>query len=61
MEARLLSSKFIHPTQVKVITENSTLYLMGLLTPAEEEEAVHLAKSIKGVHSIIKMFETAEE
>jgi len=61
MKARLVSSKDIHPTQVKVLTENGTLYLMGILTPAEEDEAVRLAKSIKGVNSIIKMFETAEK
>jgi osmotically-inducible protein OsmY len=61
MKARLVSSKDIHPTQVKVITENSTLYLMGILTPSEEEEAVRLAQNIKGVNSIIKMFETVEK
>jgi osmotically-inducible protein OsmY len=61
MKARLVSSKDIHPTQVKVITENGTLYLMGILTPAEEEEAIRLAKNIKGVDSIIKMFETVEK
>ncbi|MEY3182637.1 MAG: hypothetical protein RLZ35_622 [Pseudomonadota bacterium] len=61
MKARLVSSKNIHPTQVKVITENGTLYLMGLLTPAEEEQVIDIAKSIKGVNSIIKMFETVEK
>lgn len=61
MKARLVSSKDIHPTQVKVLTENGTLYLMGILTPAEEDEVIRLAKSIKGVDSIIKMFETAEK
>ena len=60
MKTRLLSSRTVQPMQVKVITENGILYLMGLLTEREEDEVIRLAKQIKGVKSIIKMFETIE-
>ena len=45
------------PTRVKVVTENGTVYLMGLLNPQEADDVVNVIRSIKGVQKVVKMFE----
>lgn len=42
---------------VKVVTENSVVYLMGLVTQAEGDAAVEIARSTSGVHRVVKVFE----
>ncbi|MCL6268985.1 BON domain-containing protein [Sansalvadorimonas sp. 2012CJ34-2] len=44
-------------TRVKVVTENGTVYLMGLVTPREAEWAVSIVKESYGVQKIVKVFE----
>ena len=45
------------PTRIKVVTENSVVYLMGLLTRAEADAAADIVKDIQGVQKIVKVFE----
>ena len=42
---------------VKVVTENSVVYLMGLVTQAEGEAAVEIARNTDGVSKVVKVFE----
>lgn len=42
---------------VKVITENGTTYLMGVVTHAQGDLAVQLTQGIGGVQKIVKLFE----
>lgn len=42
---------------VKVVTENSIVYLMGMVTREEAEDAVDIARSIRGVEKVVKVFE----
>lgn len=42
---------------VKVVTENSIVYLMGMVTREEAEDAVDIARSINGVEKVVKVFE----
>jgi osmotically-inducible protein OsmY len=42
---------------IKVVTENGTVYLMGLVTRDEAERAVATARHTTGVQRIIKVFE----
>jgi osmotically-inducible protein OsmY len=42
---------------VKVVTENSVVYLMGIVTNAEAEAAVEIARSTDGVTKVVKVFE----
>ena len=44
-------------TRIKVVTENSVVYLLGLLTRAEADAAADIAKNIQGVQKIVKIFE----
>ncbi|MDP3609898.1 MAG: BON domain-containing protein [Methylophilus sp.] len=42
---------------VKIVTENSVVYLMGLVTKEEAEAAVDIARNTSGVTKVVKVFE----
>ena len=44
-------------TRVKVVTENGTVYLLGLVTQREASAATEQARQIGGVQRIVKLFE----
>lgn len=44
-------------TRVKVVTEHSTTYLLGLVTRAEADAVVEMARRISGVTRVVKVFE----
>lgn len=56
VKAKLLTSGDVDVTKVKVVTENSTVYLMGIITPEEAEVAVDLAKNTDGVAKVMNYF-----
>lgn len=45
---------------VKVVTERGTVYLMGLLTQAEAEQATEIARRVGGVRRVVKFIEYIE-
>lgn len=44
-------------SQVKVVTENGTVYLLGLVTRAEAEFATDIASTTRGVKKVVRAFE----
>jgi osmotically-inducible protein OsmY len=42
---------------VKVVTENSVVYLMGIVNPTEADAAVEIARNTSGVEKVVKVFE----
>ena len=46
--------------RVKVVTEHGTVYLMGLLTQGEADQAVDVVRRIDGVVRVVKVFEYVE-
>ena len=57
VKARLLDSGKINPLHVKVVTENSIVYLMGLVTKEEANEATEVARTTSGVQKVVRVFE----
>jgi osmotically-inducible protein OsmY len=49
------------PNHVKVVTENSTVYLLGLVTTAEADAATEVARTSKGVQRVVKVFEYVDK
>jgi len=49
--------KDFDPTRVKVVTENGTVYLMGLLKPDEADDVVNVVRQVGGVQRVVKIFE----
>ncbi|NOY66414.1 MAG: BON domain-containing protein [Gammaproteobacteria bacterium] len=49
--------KGFDPTRVKVITENGTVYLMGLVKKTEADDVVNITRKVDGVQRVVKIFE----
>ncbi len=48
------------PGKIKVITEDSEVFLIGVVTAAEERRAIDIARHENGVIKVIKVFELVE-
>lgn len=57
IKGRLTQNKDVSSNHVKVVTENSTAFLMGLVTRAEAESAAQTAATTSGVQKVVKVFE----
>ncbi|WP_372739621.1 BON domain-containing protein [Neptunomonas sp.] len=57
IKLQLIADKTIDGTRIKVVTENSSTYLMGLVTEKEASRAVNIIRTIPGVQRIVKVFE----
>jgi osmotically-inducible protein OsmY len=57
IKTKLLAHKEISTTRIKVVTEDSIVYLMGLVTHQEAEIATEIARAISGVDKVIQIFE----
>lgn len=49
--------KGFNGTRVKVVTDNGTVYLMGLLTHKEADAVTEKARQVGGVQRVVKLFE----
>jgi osmotically-inducible protein OsmY len=45
------------PNHVKVVTENSVVYLMGIVNKSEGDAAAEVASTTTGVQRVVKLFE----
>jgi len=45
------------PTRIKVVTSAETVYLLGLVKPAEADKVVDTVKYVSGVRQVVKLFE----
>ncbi len=60
VKTKFLTENKFPANYVKVVTENSVVYLMGLVTQAEGEAAVEIARNTEGVSKVVKVFEFIE-
>lgn len=60
VKTRMLATENFDATRIKVITENRTVYLMGLVSPEHGSQAAEIASKIEGVERVIKLFEYVE-
>ncbi|WP_438970196.1 BON domain-containing protein [Methylophaga sp.] len=57
VKTKMTTDKNTDPFHVKVVTERGVVYLMGLLSHAEADNAVNIVKSSAGVQRVVKIFE----
>ena len=57
VKARFVDANQFNPFHVKVITENSTVYLLGIVTEAEAKAATDLARTTGGVRKVVRLLE----
>ena len=61
VKSSMLFTSDFPSSKIKVVTENSEVFLMGLVTAIEAEKAVQIARNTGGVTKVIKAFEYIEE
>jgi len=57
VKVRMVNNGKFSPQHVKVVTEGGTVYLMGLVSPAEGDAAAEVARTTSGVTRVVKVFE----
>ena len=53
----MLTNKNVPSDQVKVVTENGAVYLMGMISQVDGDSAANLARNVSGVTKVVKVFE----
>ena len=53
----MLTDNQVPSSQVRVIAENGAVYLMGLISQADGDNAANVARNVSGVTKVVKVFE----
>jgi osmotically-inducible protein OsmY len=57
VKSRMVTAQKFNPVHVKVVTEGSVVYLMGLVTRKEADDATQVARTTSGVKRVVRVFE----
>ncbi|MFQ5659111.1 MAG: BON domain-containing protein [Gammaproteobacteria bacterium] len=57
VKSKLLSNENTEGLRIKVVTENGTVYLMGILYKKEAELATDITRKTGGVQKVVKLFQ----
>ncbi len=57
VKTKLFQTTSLDATRVKVVSEHSNVYLMGLVTRVEGNAAAEAARTVSGVSRVVKVFE----
>lgn len=57
IRANLIADKRLDGLHIKVVVEDSEVFLMGLVSSTEADTAVDIARNTKGVIKVVKVFE----
>lgn len=60
VKSMMLAKQNLHSTQIKVVTENGVVYLMGIVTRRQAALAASTASHITGVNKVVEVFEYEE-
>ncbi|MCE7727938.1 BON domain-containing protein [Vibrio campbellii] len=61
VKSALLTDSELNGVKVKVITEDSDVFLFGYVTPEQSERATEVARNISGVKQVVKGFQYGDE
>jgi osmotically-inducible protein OsmY len=61
VKATLVDAKDLQSNTFKVVTERGVVYLMGRVTLREANSATDLARTISGVHKVVRVFDILSE
>ncbi|RUO75898.1 division/outer membrane stress-associated lipid-binding lipoprotein [Idiomarina seosinensis] len=56
VKLKLAADKLVKATDVKVVTENGEVFLLGIVGSDQANKAVEIARNVKGVTRVIKAF-----
>lgn len=61
VRGRLLDTKRVSNVHLKVVSESGVVYLMGVVTEQEADEAVEIVRNTGGVRKVVKVFEYCKD
>ncbi|GLS26383.1 BON domain-containing protein [Marinibactrum halimedae] len=57
LKTKLIANQDINSSRVKVVTENGTAYLMGMVTRIQAEKITNVASNTQGIQRVVRVFE----
>lgn len=57
IKSSLIAERGLHSAKIKVVTENRTAYLLGLVTRDQGNLATNVTRHVPGVKKVVKLFE----
>ena len=57
IQLKLRLDEEVKGSDIKIITEDSIVYMMAIISKSESDKAVHLARETSGVRRVVKVFE----
>ena len=57
VRTNMLTESGLESGSIRIITENSNVYLMGIATHEQADLAVNVARQVPGVHKVVKIFQ----
>jgi osmotically-inducible protein OsmY len=57
VRAQMAANKDIPGSRIRVVTNNGTVYLMGMISQTDGDRAALLARNVAGVARVVKVFE----
>ncbi|MCO6523641.1 MAG: divisome-associated lipoprotein YraP [Candidatus Schmidhempelia sp.] len=57
VKSQLIADKHTNARNIKVVTENGEVFLIGIVTPEEAKNATHIASKVAGVKLVVTAFE----
>ncbi len=57
VKSAMIAEKGLKSATIKVVTENNTVYLMGIVTASQGDVAADVARKVGGVQKVVKIFE----
>jgi len=57
IRTQMLANAEVPSGQVRIVTENGSVFLMGLISEVDGERAADLARNVSGVTRVVKVFE----
>jgi len=57
VKSSMIATKGLSSSQIKVVTENGTVFLMGIVTHPQADSASDVARRVSGVQNVVTLFE----
>lgn len=61
VKAAFIDAKDLQASAVKVVTDRGVVYLMGRVTARESQRATEMARGVRGVNKVVRVFEEISE
>ena len=61
IKTQMLATKGLQSGTIKVITENGSVYLMGIVSHDQADMSVDIARQVSGVQKVVKIFKYMSE